>query len=55
MRCAPDQYSNPDLTLQHLAETLFVSAFSAGRAFRQTTGENFGDYIRRIRLENAES
>jgi AraC-like DNA-binding protein len=55
MRCALDQYSNPDLTLQHLAETLFVSASSAGRAFRQTTGENFGDYIRRIRLENAES
>jgi len=53
MRSALDQYSNPDLTLQHLAEALFVSASSAGRAFRQTTGENFGDYIRRIRLENA--
>ena len=53
MRSALDQYSNPDLTLQHLAETLFVSASSAGRAFRRTTGENFGDYIRRIRLENA--
>ena len=53
MRSVLDHYHQPELTLQQVAEALFVSASTAGRAFRHTTGENFADYVRRVRLEKA--
>ena len=48
-----DHYNDSNLTLQKIAESLFVSPSSAGRAFRKVMGENFADYVRRVRVEKA--
>jgi len=48
-----DHYSDPNLTLKKIAGSLFVSPSSAGRTFRKVMGENFADYIRRVRVEKA--
>ncbi len=47
------RYSDRELTLEGIAEENYISASYLSRIFRRVTGEGFGDYLRRVRLEQA--
>ncbi len=45
--------ANGDLSLQELADQLYLSSAAASRLFQKVTGEGFSHYKKRIRLERA--
>ena len=47
-----EHYMQP-ISLEQAAEHLFLSPVYISRVFKQETGENFTDYLTRVRLENA--
>ncbi|WP_372630278.1 response regulator [Cohnella sp.] len=49
-----DHYSE-DITLQDLAEKLFISRNHLSNIFRNVTGETFNVYLTRVRMEKAKS
>ena len=53
MREINEHYSDSAMTLEGLAEALFISRSHLGRLFRRITGESFSDYLRRVRLTHA--
>ena len=53
MRCVMGNYGDRDLTLESIAASLYISKSYLCRIFRRVTGESFGDYLRRVRLEQA--
>ena len=52
-RTVMERYGDSDLTLESIAESLYISKSYLCRIFRRVTGESFGDYLRRVRLEQA--
>lgn len=48
-----DHYSNPDLSLQDVADNFHMSVSHLSRMFKKETGTNFNDYRSQIRIEKA--
>ncbi|CAN7286908.1 AraC family transcriptional regulator [Paenibacillus sp. LjRoot56] len=48
-----EHYQNPDLSLLHLSDVFHVHMKSISRTFKEEIGENFIDYLTRIRTEHA--
>ena len=53
IRRIDEDMSDPDLTLQTIADGLCVSQSYLSRLFRQFTGQSFSEYLRSARLEQA--
>ncbi len=53
LRLVSDGFTNRELTLEHIANELFVSESYLSRLFKRFTGESFSGYLRRLRLEHA--
>ena len=53
MRTVMEHYSDQNLTLESIAASLYISKSYLCRIFSRVTGESFGDYLRRVRLEQA--
>lgn len=53
MRAVMERYGDSSLTLESIADSLYISKSYLCRIFRRVTGESFGDYLRRVRLEQA--
>ena len=53
MRRVMERYSDQTLTLESIASSLYISKSYLCRIFRRVAGESFGDYLRRVRLEQA--
>lgn len=49
------QFSNPDLSLAALADSLHVSNAYLSRGIKQRTGQTFSDYLTTLRIEQAKS
>jgi corrinoid protein of di/trimethylamine methyltransferase len=47
-----EEYDDPSLTKEKIAERLYVSKSHLGRIFSKITGKFFSDYLRDIRLNN---
>lgn len=48
-----DDHFGEDLSLQDVAEKAFLSTVYFSRFFKKQTGENFSDYLLRVRMEHA--
>ena len=48
-----DNFGDHNLTLESIADSLYISKSHLSRLFRQVTGESFQDYLRRARLSGA--
>ncbi|MNI22395.1 HTH-type transcriptional regulator YesS [compost metagenome] len=48
-----EHYQNPDLSLLHLSDVFHVPMKHISRTFKEEIGENFIDYLTRIRTEQA--
>ncbi|MDF2660937.1 MAG: hypothetical protein K0Q94_3728 [Paenibacillus sp.] len=46
-------YSNPDLSLAHISETFQLHMKTVSRLFKEEFGENFVDYVAKVRMEEA--
>ena len=46
-------YGSPSLSLESIAESLFVSSEHLSRTFRKITGQRFSDYLVSFRMERA--
>ena len=53
IRRIEEDMSDPDLTLQTIADGLCVSQSYLSRLFRQFMGQSFSEYLRSVRLEQA--
>lgn len=53
MRTVTENYSDCELTLETIAESMFISKSYLSRIFTKATGENFSDYVRNVRLKQA--
>ena len=53
MRQVMENYGDQGLTLESIAASLYISKSYLCRIFSRVTGEPFGDYLRRVRLEQA--
>ena len=53
MRTVMENYSDQTLTLESIAASLYISKSYLCRIFSRVTGESFGVYLRRVRLEQA--
>ena len=53
LRLVAEHFSESELTLEAIAETLFVSKSHLSRLFKQFTGQPFSVYLRRVRFEHA--
>ncbi len=53
MRCVDEGLGDSALTLESIADSLYVSKSHLSRLFKQCTGETFGDYLGRMRMERA--
>lgn len=53
IRTVMTRFGDRDLTLESIAEENYISASYLSRIFRRVTGEGFGEYLRRVRLEEA--
>ncbi len=48
-----ENYGDPNMTLEHIAESFYISKSHLSRLFKQLTGESFSDYLRKVRLAGA--
>lgn len=48
-----ENYSDPNMTLESIAKSFYISKSHLSRLFKQFTGESFSDYLRTIRLSGA--
>ncbi|MDF2650461.1 MAG: hypothetical protein K0Q73_6266 [Paenibacillus sp.] len=46
-------YNNPELSLNHISETFQLHMKSVSRLFKEEFGENFVDYVAKVRMEQA--
>lgn len=53
MRAVTENYSDCSLTLETIAETMFISKSYLSRIFTKATGEHFSDYVRNVRIRQA--
>ena len=53
VRIIMDSFDDPDLTLETIANSLYISKSHLSRLFRKILGESFSDYLRRIRMDQA--
>ncbi len=53
VRYVMEHYSDSDLTLEGIAQSLYMTKSSLSRKFRSVTGEYFSDYVRSVRLKEA--
>lgn len=53
IRTATERFCESDLTLETVADALYVSASHLSRLFKRTTGQPFSDYLRALRLDRA--
>ena len=53
IRTVMARYGERELTLEGIAEEHYISTSYLSRIFRRVTGEGFGEYLRRVRLEQA--
>lgn len=47
-------YSNPDISLQYLADDFHISTAYLGKLFKKEIGSNFNDYLNTFRIRKAE-
>ena len=48
-----ENYGDPNMTLEHIAKSFYISQSHLSRLFKQLTGESFSDYLRKVRLSGA--
>ena len=48
-----ERYNDPEMTLENIAETVFLSKSHWSYVFKQVTGLSFSDYVISVRLEEA--
>ncbi|MBR4073715.1 MAG: cobalamin-dependent protein [Clostridia bacterium] len=53
IRMVRERYDDYELTLESIADSLYVSKSHISRAFKKLMGEYFSDYLKRIRLDKA--
>ncbi len=53
IRTVTEQFGKDDLTLETIADSLYVSKSHLSRVFKRLTGESFSDYLRKIRMTHA--
>ncbi|MCI8789695.1 MAG: helix-turn-helix domain-containing protein [Lachnospiraceae bacterium] len=53
IRAVLDRYFEKELTLEAIADSLFLSKSYLSKLFHRVTGEHFSDYLRRVRLTEA--
>ena len=53
MRCIINRYSDPNMTLESIASSLYVSPSHLSRLFQKVIGESFLDYVRNVRITMA--
>lgn len=53
VRMVMENFSDSSLTLETLAERLYISKSQFSRLFKEFTGEPFSDYLRSVRLNHA--
>ena len=53
MREVLKRYSDPDMTLEAIAASLFVSKSQLSRIFAKVTGDSFANYVRDVRISEA--
>ena len=53
IRTASERFCESDLTLETVADTLYVSSSHLSRLFKRATGQTFSDYLRALRLDRA--
>ncbi|MBO9608856.1 MAG: helix-turn-helix domain-containing protein [Paenibacillaceae bacterium] len=46
-------YDNPDLSLNHISDTFSLHMKTVSRLFKEEFGENFVDYVAKVRMEEA--
>ncbi|MEG2139009.1 MAG: helix-turn-helix transcriptional regulator, partial [Oscillospiraceae bacterium] len=46
-------YENPDLSPPRIADEMGMSGAYLGRLFRESLGQSIGEYMNRVRVENA--
>jgi corrinoid protein of di/trimethylamine methyltransferase len=46
-------FSDPSMTLERIADMLYISKSTLSRLFRDATGKSFGDYLREVRVKSA--
>lgn len=52
-RFIEENYDNPDMSLTYVGEHFHITSNYLSRLFKEETGENFVDYLARIRIEQA--
>ncbi|MBR7162148.1 MAG: AraC family transcriptional regulator, partial [Clostridia bacterium] len=53
LRMMLERFDEPNLTLETIADTLYISKSHLSRLFKRLTGEVFSDYLRDIRMDGA--
>lgn len=53
VRCMKENFADPDLTLDAVAEAVYLSRWHLSRTFRQQTGRRFVEYLTNLRLERS--
>ncbi len=48
-----EKFTNSEMTLESIANSLYISKSHLSRLFQKVTGESFLDYVRKVRIENA--
>ena len=48
-----ENYGDPGMTLESIADSLYMSKSRLSRLFRQVTGEAFSDHLRKVRMAGA--
>jgi len=53
LRIIASDYADCSLTLERIADSLYVSKSHLSRLFKRMTGESFSEHLRRLRIEHA--
>lgn len=53
LKLLTENFRNPDLSLQYMADKLKVNTAYLGRVFKKETGDSFTEYLNRIRVKDA--
>ena len=53
LRIMMESYDEPNLTLETIADSLYISKSHLSRLFKRLTGEAFSEYLRDIRIDGA--
>ena len=53
LRTITENFTDCDMTLESIAESLYISKSQLSRIFRRFTGQSFSEYVRHTRMEEA--